>query len=89
MVHLGNYSLWLAGLFPQYIEARRLRYGGPDMSYYDGLGRRGYAMASDHVLADHFHLEAVLHTAAERYPTLREGLNTLSERILFPGGYTQ
>lgn len=86
MVHLGNYSLWLAGLFPQYIEARRLRYGGPDMSYYDTLGRRGYSMASDHVLADHFQLEGVLHTAAERYPTLREALNTLSERILFPGG---
>ena len=25
MVHLGNYALWLAGLFPQYVEARRLR----------------------------------------------------------------
>jgi hypothetical protein len=87
MVHLGNYALWLSGLFPQYIEARRLRYGGPDLSYYDALGRRGYAMASDHVLADRYKLDAILHTAAERYPTLREALNDLSERVLFPGGH--
>lgn len=89
LLHLGNYALWLAGLFPQYIEARRLRHGGPDLSYYDGLGRRGYAMASDHALADHYHLDGILQTAAERYPALRVALNDLSERVLFPGGYLQ
>ena len=31
MVHLGNYSLWLAGIFPDYIAARQLRAGGPDV----------------------------------------------------------
>src|ERR687897_898022 len=51
MVHLGNYSLWLAGLFPDYIAARHLRKAGPDVSYYDALGRRGFGMASDHALA--------------------------------------
>lgn len=81
MAHLGNYALWLAGLFPQYIEARRLRHGGPDLSYYDGLGRRGFALASDHVLADRYHLDEIFQTAAERYPTIREALNSLSVRI--------
>ena len=51
MVHLGNYALWLAGLFPDYIAARHLRKAGPDVSYYDALGRRGFGMASDHALA--------------------------------------
>jgi hypothetical protein len=81
MAHLGNYALWLAGLFPQYIEARRLRYGGPELSYYDGLGRRGFAMASDHALADRYHLDEIFQTAADRYPTIREALNSLSARI--------
>jgi hypothetical protein len=89
MLHLGNYALWLAGLFPQYIEARRLRHGGPDMQYYDALGRRGFAMASDHALADRYRLEFILQTAVERYPTLREALNDLSERVLFPPGPVQ
>ncbi len=83
MVHLGNYSLWLTGLFPQYIEARRLRRGGPDLSYYDALGRRGFAMARDHALADAYHLDGILDIAAQHYPTLREALNALSERVLF------
>ena len=89
MVHLGNYALWLAGLFPDYIAARHLRKAGPDVSYYETLGRRGYGMASDHVLADHYHLEQLLRTAAERFPLLRTALNGVSDRVLFPVGYTQ
>lgn len=85
LVHLGNYALWLAGLFPHYIEARRIRRGGPDLSYYDSLGRRGYAMASDHEMADRVGLERVFTTAAERFPTIRSALNDLSERVLFTG----
>ena len=81
MVHLGNYALWLAGLFPDYIAARHLRKGGPDVSYYDALGRRGFGMASDHALADEYGLGAVLRTAAERYSALRGALNGVSDRV--------
>lgn len=82
MLHLGNYALWLGGLFPQYIEARRMRRGGPDLCYYDGMGRRGYSLAAEHVLADRFRLDSVLHTAADQYPKIREALNKVSERVL-------
>jgi hypothetical protein len=85
MVHLGNYALWLAGLFPDYIAARHLRKGGPDVTYYDALGRRGFGLASDHALADRYGLDAVLRTAAERFPSVRGALNGLSDRVLFPG----
>jgi hypothetical protein len=84
MVHLGNYALWLGGIFPHYIEARRVRRGGPAAGYYDALGRRGFAMASGHALADHYHLEEVFQTTAERYPAIREALNGLSRRLYFP-----
>jgi hypothetical protein len=84
MAHLGNYALWLAGLFPDYIAARRLRGGGPDVSYYVALGRRGFGMASDHELADHYGLEGVFRSAAERFPDIRTALNGVSERYLFP-----
>jgi hypothetical protein len=84
MVHLGNYALWLSGLFPDYIAARRLRKAGPDVSYYEALGSRGFGMASDHALAAQYGLEPVLRTAAERFPALRSALNGLSDRVLFP-----
>ena len=84
MVHLGNYALWLAGLFPDYIAARHLRKGGPDLGYYDALGSRGFGLASDHVLADEFGLDGVFRSAAERFPSVRTALNTVSERVFFP-----
>lgn len=81
LLHLGNYALWLGGIFPQYIEARRVRRGGPDISYYDGLGRRGYSLAAEHALADRFHLDNVLHTAADRYAAVRAALNDVAGRL--------
>jgi len=84
-VHLGNYALWLAGLFPDYIAARHLRKAGPDVTYYDTLGRRGFGMASDHALAEEYGLATVLRLAAERFPSVRGALNGVSDRVFFPG----
>jgi hypothetical protein len=83
-VHLGNYSLWLAGLFPDYIAAQRSRRGGPDLPYYDELGRHGYQLASQHRLAEHFGVAGIYRNAAERFPTLRVAFNRLSDRVFFP-----
>ena len=84
MVHLGNHALWLVGVFPDYIAARRSRKGGPDVEYYERLGQRGYQLASDHELADRFGLEPVLSAAAERFSQARHALNKLSDQLLFP-----
>lgn len=83
-VHLGNYSLWLAGLFPDRIAYRRGRAGGPDLSYYDALGRRGYDLASRHPLADRLGTATIYRTTAERFPAIRQALNRLSDRVFFP-----
>jgi hypothetical protein len=86
--HLGNYSLWLAGLFPDYIAARRQRAGGPDLPYYDELGRQGYTLASRHRLAQRFGVEGIYREAAERFPALRFAFNRLSDQVFFPNVFT-
>lgn len=86
--HLGNYSLWLAGLFPDRIAYQRARAGGPDLPYYDELGRQGYDLASRHRLADRFGLAGIYRAAAERFPALRTAFNRLSDRIFFPNVFT-
>jgi hypothetical protein len=86
--HLGNYALWLAGIFPDRIAAQRLRRGGPDVDYYDALGRRGFALASGHALAEASGLAPVLSSAAERFPAIRVTLNTLSDQLFFPNVIT-
>ena len=83
-VHLGNYALWLAGLFPDFIAVRRQRRGGPDLPYYDALGRRGFGAAAEHTLAERYGVAAIYRLAAERFPAVRQALNRLSDRVLFP-----
>lgn len=82
--HLGNYALWLSGLFPDWIEHRRWRRGGPDLEYYEELGRRGFQLAADHRLADDHGLASLYATAAERFGLLRAALNDVSDAFLFP-----
>ncbi|MDX2192785.1 MAG: hypothetical protein NW201_05490 [Gemmatimonadales bacterium] len=79
LVHLGNYTLWLSGVFRAWIEARRLRRGGPDVSYYERMGQRGFALASEDPHADVFGLADVLGLAAARFPAVRSALNGVAE----------
>jgi len=84
MVHMGNYALWLVGVFPDYIATRRLRKGGPDVEYYQRLGQHGYHLASDHEFADRVGLGPILRSAAERFSQARQALNNMSDQFLFP-----
>ena len=83
-VHLGNFSLWLTGIFPDYIAARRTRKGGPDLPYFEAMGRSGFLLASDHRLAEQFGVAPVLRSAGERFGELRVALNRMSDRMMFP-----
>ena len=82
--HLGNYALWMSGVFPDYIEMRRWRKGGPDLEYYEEMGRRGFALAADHRLAAEHGLTTLFAAAAARFPILRQALNNVSDALLFP-----
>ena len=82
--HLGNYALWVAGLFPDFIERRRWRRGGPNLDYYDEMGRRGFRLASEHRLANEHGLSPLFALVAERFPVMRQALNRVSDTLLFP-----
>jgi len=81
---LGNYALWSAGMFPDRIEHTRWRRGGPDLDYYEEMGRRGFALAAEHRLAQEHGLDALLRVAASRFAALRLALNDVSDTLLFP-----
>lgn len=86
--HLGNYALWMSGLFPDYIESRRWRRGGPDLEYFEEMGRRGYQLAADHGMAAQLGLTTLFALAAERFALLRVALNNVSDALLFPNVHT-
>ncbi|MFO7893376.1 MAG: hypothetical protein R6U63_06580 [Longimicrobiales bacterium] len=82
--HLGNYALWLGGIFPDHVTYRVHRRGAPGLDYVEALGAGGYRMAAESRLADEHGLSRLYHTAAEVFPELRVALNRISDRYLFP-----
>jgi hypothetical protein len=86
--HLGNSALWLSGLFPDVIEHRRWRRGGPDLEYFEEMGQRGFRIAADHRLANEHGLTGLFSLAADRFVLLRVALNQVSDRFLFPRSHT-
>lgn len=83
-VHLGNFALWLSGLFPDFVVARVHRKGGPGLDYYERMGMTGYRMAAGDPLARRHALDGVYHDAAEAFGEVRRALNRFSDRFLFP-----
>jgi len=83
--HIGNYSLFLSGIFPDRVRFRAEFRGAPDLKYFEELGRANYRVASDHRLARKYDLDGIFTTLAERFQTTRLALNDLGERLLSLG----
>jgi hypothetical protein len=83
--HIGNHSLFLAGLFPDRIRFRAEQRGFPDLSYYELLGQSNFRAASDHRLAGRYALTPIFATLAERFQEARLALNDVSQRLFFLG----
>jgi hypothetical protein len=83
-VHLGNYALWLAGLYPDHITHRVQRRGAPGISYYDDLGAVGFRTAAVNEVALRHGLGDLFVNFADRFSDVRGALNTLSDAVFFP-----
>jgi hypothetical protein len=83
-VHLGNFALWLGGIYPDFITHRVQRRGAPPLSYYDELGAAGFRTAAGSDLALRHGLGDLLLSAADRFRDVRSALNSLSDTLFFP-----
>lgn len=81
--HLGNYSLFMTGVFPDYIN-RKATYGrgAPGFDYYEKMGSSGYLFASQHKLAAKYKLVEILAKLAQDFRKIRIALNTLADDFL-------
>lgn len=82
--HLGEFALWLSGIFPDHITARVQRRGAPPIQYYESLGASGYRNAAGHNAAQRSGLNQVYRGCADAFPDLRIALNSISDRHFFP-----
>lgn len=79
--HIGNYSLFLSGIFHENTQRRCLR-GGPDMNFYEQIGRTNFGVVAAHATARRCELNDVYEELADRFREVRLALNQLSERLL-------
>jgi hypothetical protein len=79
--HVGNYSLFLAGIFHETVQNRSQR-GGPNVSFYEEVGRTNYRVAAGHQVARSCALTEIYETLAASFRDVRLALNELSETLL-------
>jgi len=83
---MGNFALWLSGVFPDFVQDRVERRGAPPISYYEDMGASGYRMASESPEAQALGLRPVLASISRQFTGVRSALNRVSDRYLWRGG---
>jgi hypothetical protein len=79
--HIGNYSLFISGIFYENTQRRSLR-GAPDIEFYEQVGRTNYQLVASHATARRCELNDVFEGLAGRFHDVRLALNDLSDRLL-------
>jgi hypothetical protein len=79
--HVGNYSLFLSGIFHENTQRRSLR-GAPDLHFYEQVGRANYQLVSSHATARRCELNDVFEELADRFRQVRLALNQLSDQLI-------
>ncbi len=79
--HVGNYSLFVSGIFHENTQRRSLR-GGPDVRFYEQVGRSNFQLVAAHAVARRCELDDVFEGLAERFREIRCALNQLSDQLL-------
>lgn len=87
--HIGNYSLFLSGVFPDRIRVRAERRGFPDLKYYETLGKTHFRAAGEHRLAQRYALANIFGMLSERFETTRRALNDIADRLFALNGFDE
>jgi hypothetical protein len=79
----GDHFLVLTGFFPEHLERRCERTGGPPLRFYESFGARSYRTAAEHPRARGTGLSPVLHDLSDGFSEARRALNTAADELLF------
>ena len=83
LTHIGNYALFLSGIFPRRLARRLERRAAPGFRFYEEMGSAHFRIAGGHYLAREMDLAPVLMDLGEAFHLARLALNHLSERLVF------
>lgn len=81
--HIGNYTLFFTGMFPEYIE-QKFKYKKTliDNHYYVDFGKTYFGLASEHDMARRHELDDTLHSLSEGFEVITKLLQYLRKEYL-------
>jgi hypothetical protein len=79
--HVGNYSLFVSGIFHENTQRRSHR-GAPDLQFYEEVGRTNFQLVASHSTARRCELNDVFEELADRFHEVRLALNRLADELL-------
>ena len=79
--HVGNYALFIAGIFPATVQCRAER-GAPDVGFYENVGSANYKAAASHRVARSAALTEIYEQLADSFHEVRLALNRLSDSLI-------
>jgi hypothetical protein len=79
--HMGNYALFISGIFRERVQSRSQR-GAPDISFYEDVGRTSFRAVAQHQFARSWELTSVFEALADDFRGVRVALNRLSDSLL-------
>jgi hypothetical protein len=79
--HVGNYSLFITGMFQSTVQSRSQR-GAPDLSFYEEVGRANFKAVSRHELARSCALTNIFEALADQFHEVRLALNRLADSLV-------
>lgn len=82
--HLGNYALFVTGIFPDHVYHRaKYHPPSPDCSYYEQVGSANYQRASQHHIAQKYRLSDILDLLGQQFRQVRLALNHIADSFLY------
>ena len=79
--HLGNYTLFLSGLFADRVNSHAQRRGGPGLSFYEGIGQSSYLSVARHPQARRTDLQTIYEMLGSEFRRVRFALNDLTDTL--------
>jgi hypothetical protein len=79
--HIGNYALFISGIFYENIETRHQR-GAPSFSFYEEIGRANFRAIATHDVARRYELDGLFEKLAAHFHECRLALNRLADEFV-------
>ena len=79
--HVGNYALFISGIFHENISSRSQR-GAPDCSYYEDMGRSSFHAVAAHNVARRYEMSGLFANLADHFHECRLALVRLADELL-------